>query len=161
MLNPTSFSGGGTLQLVRTDNSNPFFGTLIRALDEDLLTRYPDIQAQYTPHNAIAASTPVVIALLDNEPAGCGCFKKLDDDTVEIKRMYVVPAFRNKHIAGTILTELETWAKELSFSRAVLELANRQPEALHLYKKIGYTVTENYGPYIGMENSICLCRILR
>ena len=149
------------LKLLRTDNGHPFFMLLIKQLDADLLHRYPDIQAQYTPHNTIAKDTPVVIGLANDQPVGCGCFKKLDEETIEIKRMFVIPAYRGRQIAGTILTELEKWAKEISFSRAVLELADRQPEAFHLYKKIGYTVIENYGPYVGMKNSICMCKILR
>jgi hypothetical protein len=31
-----------------------------------------------------------------------------------------------------------------------------QKDAIHLYKKVGYEVTENFEQYIGVENSICI-----
>ena len=38
---------------------------------------------------------------------------------------------------------------------AVLETGLRQQEAVRLYQKNGYQLTENYGPYTEMPNSVC------
>ena len=74
--------------------------------------------------------------------------------------MYVKPANRGQGIAYTILQELEEWAKELNFPYAILETGTKQPEAINLYKKVGYSVTENYPPYVDMEHSICMKKSL-
>jgi len=50
---------------------------------------------------------------------------------------------------------------ELGFSRCILETGYNQPEAIALYKKCGYQITENYGQYIGVKNSICFEKILQ
>jgi hypothetical protein len=36
-----------------------------------------------------------------------------------------------------------------------------QPEAIALYKKSGYEVIENYGQYAGVENSICMKKVIK
>jgi GNAT superfamily N-acetyltransferase len=74
---------------------------------------------------------------------------------MEIKRMYVTPASRKKGIATMILCELETWAAELSYENCILETGIKQPEAIELYKKNGYTVIPNYGQYAGVQTSVC------
>ncbi len=144
------------ITLIRTDNSNPGFGALIRQLDTELLGNYKEEQAIYSTYNKVENIDTVVVAYDDNEAAGCGCFKKFDETSVEIKRMYVAPGKRNLGIASAVLKELETWAAELNFSHAVLETGTKQFEAIRLYQKKGYVITENYGQYINMPNSICM-----
>jgi putative acetyltransferase len=74
---------------------------------------------------------------------------------MEIKRMYVVPESRGKGIATKILIELENWAKELSFTKCILETGKRQPEAISLYKKNDYKLIPCYRRYANVENSLC------
>ncbi|MFN8324327.1 MAG: hypothetical protein U0T80_00990 [Flavobacteriaceae bacterium] len=51
---------------------------------------------------------------------------------------------------------LENWAKEEGYRNAVLETGHLQKDAIHLYQKSGYEITENHGQYIGVENSVCM-----
>ncbi len=74
---------------------------------------------------------------------------------MEIKRMYTVVERRGKGIASEVLRELEIWAAELSCHTCILETGRRQPEAIALYEKSGYTQIPNYGQYAGVENSVC------
>jgi GNAT superfamily N-acetyltransferase len=75
--------------------------------------------------------------------------------------MFVSPGSRNKGIASKILSELENWASELSYTKCVLETGKRQPEAVGLYKKNGYKLIPNYGQYTGVENSVCFEKELK
>jgi NAD(P)-dependent dehydrogenase (short-subunit alcohol dehydrogenase family) len=77
-------------------------------------------------------------------------------DAVEVKRMFVQPAHRGQGVAQAVLAELEKWAAELHYAACVLETGKKQPEAIALYKRSGYTLTPNYGQYIGVENSVCM-----
>jgi len=74
--------------------------------------------------------------------------------------MYVLPEFRGRKIAPEILSELEKWATELGFSACILETGYKQEAAIRLYHNCGYATTENYGQYVGIENSICMKKIL-
>ena len=55
-----------------------------------------------------------------------------------------------------ILISLEKWASELGYKKAILETGKGQPEAIALYQKAGYQIIENYGPYKGLDNSVCM-----
>ena len=112
-------------------------------------------QATFAPFNKISDDARVVVISEGEEPVACGCYRPLKD-AVEIKRMYVKPAFRGKGLAKIILSELESWAQAEGYDYAKLETGDKQPEAVGLYKAVGYTVIENYEPYIGIKYSICM-----
>lgn len=144
------------VQLIRTDSTNAAFQVLVRLLDQDLGERDGAEHAYYAQFNKIDQLQHVVVAYLNDEAVGCGAFKPYGDNFVEIKRMYVRPALRGQRIAQQILSELEAWADELKVSGFVLETGKRQPEAIRLYQRCGYTIMPNYGQYAGVENSVCM-----
>ena len=143
------------ITLVRTDSSDPHFISLVKRLDADLANRDGKDHAFYAQFNKIDAIKHVVVAYENDKPVGCGSIKEFSPDAVEVKRMYVVPERRKKGIAVSILSELERWAKELSYKKCVLETGKKQPEAIALYIGRGYKRIANYGQYAGIENSIC------
>jgi len=144
------------IKLKRTDSDNEDFRLLIGELDKELWSRYDNLQAVYDKHNIIENNKNVLVAYKDEVAVGCGCFKKYNDQTVEIKRMYVKPGYRGQKIARLILDALEKWALELNISATVLETGTKQAEAIHLYLKSGYIVVENYGPYKDLQESVCM-----
>lgn len=133
---------------------------LVRLLDADLNDRYGNIQAQYDQYNSLAKLDGVVIAYAAGRAVGCGCFRRFDDRTAEIKRMFVRPENRGSGAAQLILAELERWAIESGFGRAILETGVLQREAIRLYAKSGYSPIDNYGQYVGMEHSVCMAKLL-
>jgi len=149
------------IHLKRTTSADPDFQSLIKQLDADLRLRNGDEMDLYDRHNIIAPIDTVVIAYLDNEPAACGCFKKYDETTAEIKRMFVVPQARGKGLSRKILDELEAWANTLGFTNIILETGGRQVEALGLYRRAGYNSIANYPPYEEMEDSYCFKKELK
>ena len=86
--------------------------------------------------------------------------KEFDKQTMEIKRMYTTNNRRGKGIAARILSELEIWATELSYSKCVLETGINQPEAIGLYKKSGYSIIPNYGQYANVQDSRCFEKVI-
>lgn len=148
------------ITLKRTNSNDKDFSDLIKQLDKDLRTLYESSQEEFDQYNVIENLDTVMIAYENNEPVGCGCFKKFDVGIVEIKRMFVTKVHRGKGIGAKILYELEKWALEMGYHFTVLETGIKQPEAVYLYKKLGYQVIKNYEPYIGNELSICMKKIL-
>ena len=128
---------------------------LSEKLDQELKQIYGSSQDEFDQYNVMSGIDTVVIAYVDQQPAGCGCFKKADTVTVELKRMYVDTAWRGKGIGALILKELERWACELRYQSIILETGTIQPDAIRLYEKHGYQVIPNFAPYIGNELSIC------
>lgn len=148
------------LNIVRTDSENQDFQELVRLLDADLAIRDGAEHSFYAQFNKIDKLRNVVVAYEDGKPVGCGAFKEYEPHMAEIKRMYVREENRGGGIAGKVLAELETWAKELNYQETILETGKKQPEAIRLYQKSGYEVILNYGQYAGVENSICMKKIL-
>ena len=144
------------LKISKTTSENLDFITLIRALDKSLWERYPELKTNYWGNNILELNPNVVVIYLDDKAVACGCFKKYDKNTIEIKRMFVSPEVRGMGLAQTILLELEGWAHDLGYSFSVLETLYKQKEAIALYQKTGYAIVDNYEPYVGLENSICM-----
>jgi putative acetyltransferase len=149
-----------TITLKRTNSTDTDFRTLITELDADLRIRNGDMMNIYDQHNVIEKIDTVVIAYIDNVPAGSGCFKPFDAEAAEVKRMFVQPDARGNGISKMVLNELETWARELGFKYTVLETGAKQVEALSLYPKSGYVLIPKYGPYIDLPDSICFRKTL-
>jgi putative acetyltransferase len=148
------------IELKRTTSENPDFTSLNRILDKELVIRDGDEHEFFAQFNKIDSINHVVLAYNNGEAVGCGAIKKFDEETVEIKRMFVMPAGRGKKMASTILSELETWARELGFKKCILETGATFKDALGLYTKAGYEVSPNYGQYIGVKSSVCFYKSL-
>jgi putative acetyltransferase len=147
--------------LKRTTSENSDFNELVLLLDADLKIRDGDDHEFYAQINQTAILKNVIVCYTDDMAIGCGAFREIDSKSAEIKRMFVNPDFREKGIASQILCEIELWAKELDFTHTILETGVNQPEAIALYLKQGYSITENYGQYVNMENSVCMKKILK
>ncbi|MCF2490192.1 GNAT family N-acetyltransferase [Dyadobacter sp. CY347] len=131
--------------MIRTNSENPDFKRLTDLLDDELCLLYNTQKADYEEYNRITNLPTVILAYADNAAIGCGCFKIHDEKTIELKRMFVAPALRGKGIASAMVTELEHWAKQLGFQEAVLETGNKQSEAISMYQKLGYSISEKTG----------------
>ncbi len=148
------------MKIIRTNSENKDFIDLVKLLDADLAQRDGEDHSFYAQFNKIDTIKHAVVLYENDIPLACGAIKEFDTDSMEIKRMYTLSQNRGKGIASKILSELEKWAKELSYKRCVLETGLKQPEAIALYKKNGYDVIPNYGQYIGVENSKCFEKVL-
>lgn len=149
-----------SLTIKRTTSLNADFINLIARLDKDLLYRYDSAQKNYDEHNKIELIDTVLIIYDNERPIGCGCFKRFDNDSAEIKRMFIESDYRGKGISKIILKELENWANGLGYSKLVLETGIKQPEAIGLYQNYGFKRIDNYGQYADMPNSVCFEKIL-
>ena len=150
-----SYRKGDFPGLKRTDSMDPDFRDLVRLLDAELAVRDGSEHAFYHQFNGLEGLDRVVIRILDGRAVACGAMKLFDADSLEVKRMFTRPENRGQGMAGWVLRELEAWAAEDGFRRIVLETGKRQPEAIALYEKYGYRRIQNFGPYIGIENSVC------
>jgi GNAT superfamily N-acetyltransferase len=95
-----------------------------------------------------------------NPPSGCfiillnglitvagGGFRRFDDRTCEIKRMWTHSSYRRQGLAGQLLAHLTDHARQAGYSRLILETGPRQPEAASLYAKLGLQRIPNFDIY--------------
>jgi putative acetyltransferase len=108
--------------------------------------------------NGITLATPVdlkrgvfVVARLGGWPAGiCAVLEHAPVDgepAMELKRMYVRQEARGRRIAENMLLWLEIQARIRGARKIVLLCGPRQPEALRLYERCGYSRRSAFGKY--------------
>ncbi|MEO5777660.1 MAG: GNAT family N-acetyltransferase [Flavobacterium sp.] len=149
------------ITLVRTTSDNEDFGNLVIELDAYLRILDGEDHAFYAQFNKTSLLKNAIICYENGKVVGIGAYKEFEPNVAEIKRMYTLPESRGKGIAKAILTELETWAKEENYTTFILETGFMQVDAIGLYQKLGYQITENFGQYIGVANSVCMKKIIK
>ena len=148
------------LALLRTTSHHQDFQKLTALFDEYLIDIDGDEKNFFAQYNQIYIDN-VIICYQNDVAVGCGAFKKSDTRVAEIKRMFVLVEHRGKGVALKILSELELWARELNHTSCILETSFKLENAIALYKKYGFEITENYGQYIGVESSVCMKKVLK
>lgn len=123
-----------TVRIETRPSDDPALAVLLLAAVAELRRRYPD----YTGPLPIDPRTEFLIALVDDQPAGCVGMFPVDEHVVEMKRMYVDPAYRGRGVARSLIARLERQALACGFTRMRLETGENQPEAIKLYEKTGF-----------------------
>lgn len=124
---------------------------LIRAHLDEVASRLPHLErpcssldtavevADYLPpHGAFLA------ARLGNDPMACAALRRLDDDTAEIRRLWVAPAYRGRGLGHRMLTVLEQTAARCGYRRVVLDTNEGLTEAMRLFASAGYRPVPAY-----------------
>jgi putative acetyltransferase len=106
----------------------------------------------------LAASTRFVVARSSKVAVGCGAIVICQDadgaNYGEIKRMWVEPASRRQKVGERVLAELLVLAKAEGLGSLRLETGISQPEALALYRKVGFTARAPFGSYVADPLSV-------
>ncbi len=148
------------MNILRTNSENLDFRKLISELDKLLTDRDKEAHSHCIQYNQLDKIGHVVVVYCEDVAVGCGAMKEYESQTIEFKRMFVNKSYRNQGIATSILLELEKWAKELGYSKVILETGYKLPEAMALYEKNSYKVIPNYDQYAHMESSVCYAKEL-
>lgn len=108
--------------------------------------------SSYNPEDFDEDRERFILLKEDNKTIACGGFRRIDSDTVEMKRVYS----RKRGYGSSIVKKLEEDAKTLGYRKIILSTRRVNSIAVNFYIKLGYIEIESYGKYIGKEISICL-----
>ncbi|MFM7252968.1 MAG: GNAT family N-acetyltransferase [Ilumatobacteraceae bacterium] len=141
---------------------------LLDALDHSLLAATPAGGSNFLalPADDVAPGAGLfAIAWLDGTPAGCGAWRRIDEDagrpaTGEVKRMWVDPAARGSMLGAAILATLEGVARASRISELRLETAEYLEPAVRLYRRFGFKACPPWGDYVGAANSVTMAKSL-
>lgn len=131
------------------------YAMLAQKLDEYYFELVGDVQARYAEVNKPHNMNAICVVYEGSEAVACGAWKKIDDETAEIKRIYVLPQHRRKGIASAIVTAMEADAAKQGKKRFILETARTTADSASLYTSLGYEEIDYYGSPAGAENCRC------
>ncbi|MFI0444080.1 GNAT family N-acetyltransferase [Actinomadura sp. 6N118] len=159
------------IEIRATDWDDPAGVALREAMQAEMDNRYADRLAELVVgpadtrrlHGTLGIEVEQVayvgIACADRVPVGHVALRRLGDD-LELKRMYVVPPRRGSGIATALLRTAEDAARSLGASRIILQTGDRQPDAVGLYEREGYSRIPVFSPYEWLSFSICMEKLL-
>ncbi len=127
----------------RPEHADAFRDLVRRLLDEFDQPSTPEIDRDLVDPEGMLDAIWVVPD--GDDLIGCSAMKGISSDTVELKRMYLDPAFRGRGLGFMLIEAGLTWAKEQGFHRVVLDTTRSMVDARRLYESVGFRPTANAG----------------
>jgi GNAT superfamily N-acetyltransferase len=150
-----------TVTVVEVPWLHPDAVALRDAMAQEMAVRYADrMSPDGIPAPLRVADddmTWTALAMDGGEPVGHAAMRWLDGD-LEIKRVYVPPGARGTGVAKALMAAAERAARALGAQRVVLQTGDRQPDAVRLYEKTGYTSVPVFPPYDKLPFSLCFAK---
>ena len=144
------------LEIKRFDSPNEDFERLDALLNDSYVERFGDIALKYFEINSLKNMDDFFIAYDGDIAAAIICLKKFDEETGEVKRLFVSPEYRRTGLAMKMIKCCEERAKEIGYNSMMLETGAKMPEAIELYEKNGYNRIDNFKEYIGDDETYCM-----
>ena len=160
-----STSAPTPLHLERVAFDDPRAVALRDAMDAEMTVRYPRdvvdpvdvVEARTAALTVHPENVRATVLLLDDGGAAVGHALVQDrDGEWEVKRVVVADGQRGRGVGRRLMAEIEAVAREGGAHRLILQTGDRQPDAVALYEKIGFTRIPTYEPYVTtIPQSIC------
>lgn len=127
------------MELRQASLDDPQVAPLLASMSDEYLTRYgaTDEMTRAVASEFEPPAGCFMILLHDQLTVAGGGFRRFDDRTCEVKRMWTHSSYRRQGHAERLFESLVTRARQSGYSRLVLETGPRQPEAASMYAKLG------------------------
>ena len=135
------------IEVIRADPREAKIRKLIESLDVYMLALYPSESTHRVDTTILASrNARFFCALCDGMLVGCGGIL-IEHDYAEVKRIFVSPKARGLGVGRKLMERLEVESRRLGFKLLRLETGIYQPEALALFKAMGFIHRLSFGDY--------------
>ncbi|MEW5809594.1 MAG: GNAT family N-acetyltransferase [Actinomycetota bacterium] len=155
------------LRFVAVAQEDPLAGPLIEELAVEYADRYGGqrdrVHAWLRSYPAAEFAAPgggLLIGLLDGRPVTGGAFRRFDDTTAELKRIWTDSRHRRRGHGKALVAQLESMIAARGYTRIYLTTGDRQPEAEALYHSMGYTRLDEPLPNEGESYAVAFLKAL-
>jgi putative acetyltransferase len=94
--------------------------------------------------NYFQAGGTFLVALNGEQVIGSGALRRLDEETAELKRMWLLEAYHGQSIGYRLIMELFEFARQQGYTRIRLQTSLVQTRALAFYGKVGFYEIPSY-----------------
>ncbi len=121
------------------------YGAYLRQIDcyecggETIAPELEDLERYYPKTEA-----GIYLAMEDTTPVGTIAFNRINDNTAEIRRLYVLPEHEGKNIGSALLEHAIAEIRKHGYSRILLDTFRSQEKPHYIYKKLGFRACEAY-----------------
>ena len=106
-----------------------------KAFEEELAT---------LPGKYAAPKGRLLLAYYNETPAGCVALREIDEQSCEMKRMFVYSQYHGKGVGRALAASIINEAKSIGYSVMKLDTSIRQVEAIGLYQAMGFKHIDPY-----------------
>jgi GNAT superfamily N-acetyltransferase len=135
-------------------------------MDDEIQPRYanraadPDAAARALAVNQDDIELTALAIGPGDRPVGLAALRRLGSDW-EVKRVVVLAEARGQGVGRLLMAHLEKFATAHDIRRLILQTGDRQPDAVALYRKLGYVPIPIYPPYVdAIPFSMCFAKML-
>ncbi len=116
------------------------------AIGIDLCFQNFDEELRSLPGEYAPPPGRLLLCFESQELAGCIALRRIDEMICEMKRLYVRPAFRGKHIGRLLADMIIQDARSIGNSAMRLDTLPTMTEAVTLYRSLGFRPIQPYRP---------------
>ena len=134
-----------------------------RELLAELARDFKDKYGKESPYSLAekdlqAERSAFLVARVGGRAAGCVILYPLSETQPEVgeaRQLYVRPEFRGRGLSYAVMRKLEETARANGYTLLRLVTGLKEPEAIHLFLKLGYSRIPRYTQYIDRPLSAC------
>lgn len=126
------------MEIIRAETTARRAGAHYVRIQAMAVKHHISLEQEFDEHDT--PETKYVVALDDVLPVATARLYPIDDTSMMLGRIVVLPEYRRRGLGSRVVTEAEQWAKELGYSKAVVESRDNK---VAFYEQLGYTANMN------------------
>ncbi|MFA4133076.1 MULTISPECIES: GNAT family N-acetyltransferase [unclassified Brevibacillus] len=140
----------GLLRLIHATEDDEYeqarelFWEYVDSLGVDLSFQNIAIELQNIPGEYAPPDGCILLALDNEQPAGCVALRKIDEQVCEMKRLYVKPEWKGRGVGKKLALSIIDEAKIRGYSFIRLDTLPTMEQAIQLYRSLEFYPIEPY-----------------
>lgn len=126
------------------DEIRQLFREYANSLEIDLCFQDFEQELESLPGKYAEPEGRLYIAYLDDKVAGCIALRRYDQNSAELKRLYIRNGYRGLGISKRLIQRLLQDALDIGYQSILLDTLDTMKPAINLYSSFGFEEIESY-----------------